>query len=151
MPSVTVVDHDAKMELASAPATPGNHPDDEPAEFWTTSEADIVGDNAGREGPMLTPLQSQTLQSDIDAIIALSEESTRRVSDGSSVSDEDSFGAQYHGETRKSVFLLVPPMVNKQGSTKSSGSGETLKGMASRRHIGPRRELERVRNLVVVP
>ena len=50
-------------------------------------------------------------------------------------------------ETRKSVFLLVPPRVNpKRGSTKSSGS---LAFTASRRVNGPKRELQKVRCMIV--
>ena len=150
MPSVTIVDHDTRMQLTSAPATPGGHDQDEPidgTQFWRHSD-EIQEENRGKtriERPILTPLESHILQSDVDGIVTQhsEEESTRRISDAS-MTDSNS-NVQYHGETRKSVFLLVPPMMaNKHGSTKSSGSGGALRGMASRRHIGPGRELEKV-------
>ena len=144
MPSVTIVDHDTRMQLTSAPATPGGQDQDESidgTQFWRQSD-EIQERNRGK-----TTLESQILQSDVDGIVTQQEESTRRISDAGSVHSmtDSSSNVPYHGETRKSVFLLVPPMMaNKHGSTKSSGSGAALRGMASRRHIGPGRELEKV-------
>ena len=152
MPSVTIVDHDTRMQLTSAPATPGGQDQDESidgTQFWRQSD-EIQERNLGKariESPILTTFESQILQSDVDGIVTQQEESTRRISDAGSVHSmtDSSSNVPYHGETRKSVFLLVPPMMaNKHGSTMSSGSGAALRGMASRRHIGPGRELEKV-------